>query len=88
METIGMRHEGLLKVSRGRWLARTGEGARRRRVLALSAAEVAEAVGVSALTLRRWEAGEAVPSAAAAARWYEVIRDLSDLADIDAEGQP
>lgn len=75
----------LVKVTRGRWLATTGEGERIRTDAGLSIAEVAAAIGVNPLTLRRWEAGETTPGTAAAIRWYEVIRDIAEHTSDEAQ---
>lgn len=58
---------------RARQLGATGEGRRLRERAGLSLQDVAEAVGVDAGTVSRWERGQGRPNRRGAVRWAEAL---------------
>jgi DNA-binding transcriptional regulator YiaG len=69
------RHEAL-RLAEARQLASSGDGRRIRERVGLSLPEVARAVGVSHVTIGRWERGTRVPRHPAATRWAELLSAL------------
>ena len=59
-----------------RRIARNGEARLIRETAGLSPAEVAEAIGASPLTVRRWERGDRAPRGDAGLRYARLLRDL------------
>lgn len=67
----------LTLISAARQLAETGHGKRLRESVRITVRELAEAIGVDAATLSRWEHGQSVPRAAAALRWVTALNELA-----------
>jgi transcriptional regulator with XRE-family HTH domain len=76
----GVQHEQLLRLARGRALARTGDARRIRMAAGVSARELARAVEVAPSTLARWERGETRPRGDAGLRYEAALGALADLA--------
>jgi DNA-binding transcriptional regulator YiaG len=66
-----------VKIVRARHLAQSGEGERIRRAALMSAAELGRHVGVSHVTIRRWERGERRPCEEWAVRYVDLIDALA-----------
>lgn len=65
-----------MRIVRGRALAVSGEGQRIRERANLSQRQSAEAIGVAASTLGRWESGESTPRGSEAERYERFISEL------------
>ncbi|MEX2554396.1 MAG: helix-turn-helix transcriptional regulator [Actinomycetota bacterium] len=65
-----------LKVSLARRLARSGEAQRIRAEAELSLNQIAAVVGVTHVTVRRWELGDKRPSGKAAVRYADLLAAL------------
>jgi transcriptional regulator with XRE-family HTH domain len=74
MDTTEMR-----AIIEGRETARSGRGARLRRVAGISQAELGRAVGVNQMTISRWERGERQPRGANAIAYLRALRELSEF---------
>jgi DNA-binding transcriptional regulator YiaG len=68
--------EALQALIRSRVMVRDGRGRAVREQAGLSLRDVAQAVGVDAATLSRWETGRSMPRRAAAARWVEACNAI------------
>ena len=63
----------------GREAAKGGRGARIRRRAGVTQVQLAELVGVSPLTVSRWERGERTPREANARTYQRVLEELGRL---------
>jgi transcriptional regulator with XRE-family HTH domain len=63
----------------GKEWARSGRGARVRRIAGVTQQQLADELGVTQTTVARWERGERTPRPEAAARYAAVLRALSEL---------
>lgn len=70
--------ENVQQLAMVRHLARTGEARRRRTAARLSLSEVAQAVGVSAPTISRWERGQRMPRGAHAVAFLQLLESIDD----------
>jgi transcriptional regulator with XRE-family HTH domain len=71
--------EDLALALQGREWARSGRGARIRRVAGVTQLQLAREIGVDVMTVSRWERGERAPRDAAAARYARVLRLLAEI---------
>lgn len=75
-----IRNSELVRLARVRQLAASGEAARIRKRSCLSASAAAGAVGVSHVSMLRWEKGQRLPSGDAALRYLELLDALAQVA--------
>lgn len=68
-----IEHDTLEALQEVRQWARSGAARQRRLDALLSQADVANAVGVDASTVARWERGERLPRGSAAHRYHSVL---------------
>lgn len=78
-----MDEQSVTNLHEVRTWARSGRARRIRTAALLSQADIANAVGVDASTVARWEKGERLPRGAAAAR-YRSLLVLLDREDVPA----
>jgi transcriptional regulator with XRE-family HTH domain len=71
--------EDLALALQGREWARSGRGARIRRVAGVTQAQLAREIGVDPMTVSRWERGERVPRDAQAIRYARVLALLAEV---------
>ena len=69
-----------LLIARARTWARSGEGRRRREEAQLSIRDVGRAIGLSNVTIHRWETQQNLPSGDSAVRWVELLDQLEAVA--------
>jgi transcriptional regulator with XRE-family HTH domain len=69
----------LLDLAEAVRLSRSGLGRSIRLAAGVSAQVVAEACGISASALTRWEQGKRTPSGKAAVRWTRILREFAAL---------
>jgi transcriptional regulator with XRE-family HTH domain len=74
METVELR-----LILEGRETARSGRGARLRRVAGITQAELGGALGVTSTTISRWERGERQPRGRHAVAYLRALRELSEF---------
>ena len=77
--TADLAEIDLAALALARAAGANGEGKRLRHLVGLSLAEAAQAVGASAHSLRRWEAGACRPTGVRARRYGSLLRDLIAL---------
>jgi DNA-binding transcriptional regulator YiaG len=68
-----------VEIVRVRELVRSGKAKVIREQARVSRAEVARSVEVDPSTIARWEEGRRIPRGAAAIRYGEVLRELTEL---------
>lgn len=73
-------HANLVQVATVRRWCVTGEAHARRVAARLSLGEVAQAAGVDAATIRKWETGTRTPRRDAALRYYAILDSLGRVA--------
>jgi DNA-binding transcriptional regulator YiaG len=73
-----MESSELKLIIEGRETARSGRGARLRRVAGISQAELGRAIGVTSTTVSRWERGERQPRGHHAVAYLSALRELSE----------
>ena len=71
--------EDLTLALQGREWARSGRGARIRRVAGVTQAQLARELDVDPATVSRWELGARVPRDAQAAAYARVLKVLAEL---------
>ena len=71
--------EDLTLAIEGREWARSGRGARIRRVAGITQAQLARELGVTSTSISRWERGERVPRDRQAARYAQVLKTLAEI---------
>lgn len=71
--------EDLTLAIEGREWARSGKGARIRRVAGITQAQLARELGVTSTSISRWERGERVPRDPQAARYAQVLKTLAGI---------
>jgi transcriptional regulator with XRE-family HTH domain len=81
-----MNQHDLLKVSRARQQAISGEAKHIRQSGRLSLADVAGACQVSPSAVHRWENGQVAPRGRAALRYANLLGRLGDLQTDESEG--
>ena len=72
----GMQPKDLVKLSEVRIIAASGEARRIRHASRLSSDQIARTVGVSGVTVVRWELGQRSPSGEAALRYFDLLDRL------------
>lgn len=72
-----MRQSDLTAAAVIRAALQSGECRRDRKAARVSAAEIAQALGVSRTTVGDWEAGRKMPTAAHALAYGRLLRDLA-----------
>jgi DNA-binding XRE family transcriptional regulator len=76
IQGVPLNTSQLALLVEARKAVRSGQAARTRRAAGLSQAELAQAVGVSAPAISRWESGKRQPHGRAAIRYAQVLRML------------
>lgn len=74
-----------LEIAAARQLIGDGTARQVRASAGLSRRDIAEEVGVSANTVRRWEAGEVRPSGVTAVRYLQLLRALAESPALTTE---
>jgi DNA-binding transcriptional regulator YiaG len=79
-QTTALNRDQVLALARARRYAQTGEAKTIRERHELSLQNIAEGVGVSPVTVWRWEHGESTPQGMAGVRWCTLLEELDSLA--------
>lgn len=74
-----MTKENLVALADARRMARNGIARRIRRDAEVSLAQIAAVVGVSPVSIFRWETGENLPTGTAALTYRDLLLDLQDV---------
>jgi transcriptional regulator with XRE-family HTH domain len=74
-----MQTAELQLIIEGRETARSGRGARVRRIAGITQAELGEALGVTSTTISRWERGERQPRGRHAIAYLRAVREITEF---------